>query len=202
MKKYFWSFSSLWFLASLAGVLAISGLFAHYSYGTRESCEVEFNLRTPVPVNFAIYYDIGEGLSQKYHQQKYIETINQKTRISFCIASYRQLRTIRFDPAMQEITMDLYSIVLRYSNGNTFNVPLDSLIAGNQIQETKLSSSSLTFSTVAGANDPTFVLGKLNDGNLPNDRAQRLTHYLLWLSSGLLLVVFGRFFLLYFCLGL
>lgn len=202
MKKYFWSFISLGFLSFLALAITLSLILAHYSYGTRSSCEVEFTLKTPKPVNFAIYYDIGEGLSQKFHQQKFIETINEKTILSFCIASFRQLRTIRFDPAMQPVSMDIYSVILRYSDGTKYNVPLDSLTAGNQISTNTLSNGTLTFSTLPDANDPTFVLSKLNDGHAPDNSWDKLFHYSIWILSALAFSLVARFFHLYFLLGL
>ncbi len=192
---------SLPFLVGLAVMVGISCILAHFSYGSRSSCEIEFTLRTQVPADFSIYYDIGEGLSQKYYQQKRIDNLGKKTIISFCIASYRQLRTIRFDPAMTPIEMDIYSILLRYSDGTSFHVPFDTLQAGEQILEHSWNDSKLTFTTTPDANDPTFVLTTLNDGGSQNDSSQKITYYILWILAATFLVLLARFLVLFFWFG-
>ncbi len=201
IQSFFLPIFSLPFLISLTGVVGICCILAHYSYGSRSSCEIEFTLKTQIPTDFSVYYDIGEGLSQKYYQQKRIDYLGEKTIISFCIASYQQLLTIRFDPAMTPIAMDIYSILLRYSDGTSFRVPFDTLQAGEQILKYSWDDSKLSFTTTPDANDPTFVLTKLNDGVSHKNSSQKILYYTLWILTGTFIASLGRFMIHFFWLG-
>lgn len=202
MIKYFWPVKSLTFFTVLLCLVALFSILAHYSYAPKSSCQIEFVLKTPMPVEFGIYYDIGEGLTQKDFQEKTIEIINQKTNVSFCIAAYSQLRTIRFDPAMQPINMDIYSITLSYDDDTVYEVPFATIKPGTHILSHHFNDTGFYFESTPDADDPNFVLSTLNDGSIQkDDTLKKLLHYGLWICSALLLAVLGRFFVLYFILG-
>ncbi len=202
MIKYFWPIKSATFFVGLFVVLAVCTIFAHYSYSNKSSCQIEFVLKTPSAVDFGIYYDIGEGLTQKDHQTKRIEKIDQKTKISFCIPVYSQLRSLRFDPGTQPLKMDIYSITLIYGDGTQLEVPFDSLRPGKQILSHEWNETVFSFETIPDANDPYFSLTKLHSGFIQDDTKTKAFHYGIWLLGGIMIMLMGRFIYLFIFLGL
>jgi len=201
--KYFWPIKSLTFYAGLLCLVAVFTIFASHSFAPKSSCQIDFVIKTPVPVDFAIYYDIGEGLTQNDFQEKTIEIINQKTTVGFCIAAYNQLRTVRFDPAMRPVKMDIYSITLTYDDDTVYKVPFDSIKPGEQILTHRWDNTSFSFESVPDANDPNFSLTTLHDGNIkPDDTLKKILHYGMWIISAILIAFISRFFVIFFILGL
>ncbi len=202
MKKYFWPIKSFTFFLGLLCILGVFALLGHFSYTPKSSCEIEFLLKTTIPVEFGIYYDLGEGLNQEDHQSKRVETINQKTKLSFCIPVYGKLRTLRFDPATQPLKMDIYSITLYYDDGTVFKVPFESLQPGEQILSHEWDDTTLSFETKVDATDPHFYLTKLSERVIQKETMNKIFHYGGWLLCGFLMMSLGKFIYLFFFLGM
>ncbi|MCP3927743.1 MAG: hypothetical protein GY705_01425, partial [Bacteroidetes bacterium] len=115
--------------------------------------------------------------------------------------SYNQLRSIRIDPAMEPIEMDIFSITLYFGNGTLFKVPLETLEPNDQVQEYSLSNGDLTFKTASGGNDPNFLLTSIKVDDVKVNLFDKITHYGIWFLGACLLTGLVRFFVTFFISG-
>lgn len=184
-------------------VLTLSAILARYSlYNSRDSFrayQIEFQLETEQQVDFALYYDVGQGFNEFDKQTVKLDVTGEPVTVQFCIPVWGKLERLRFDPAMQYVKMILYSIAIS-AEGRTFNVPMDTLIPENQILQHEWDGTRYTFETVSDANDPIFKLDKFTV--TPELSAlDKIMHYGAWLFSGLLFVLLGSWIYRFFFLG-
>ena len=201
MLKYFWPGKSLLFYTGLIVLIGVFAVFAKYTFIPLSSCQVDFLIKTSVPVDFSIYYDTGKGLREKDRQSKYIEE-SDETMVSFCVPTYREMRGIRFDPATRPVQMEIYELKLSYSDGTVFEVPFATLKPGNQIKRHEITDTSFFFETEEDADDPTFSLTQIKEVQDSDERWSKFMHYAIWLGSAVILMAVGRFVFFFFFLGL
>ncbi len=200
LLRFFRPGRSFLFYASLMAVLFLSFLGAHYSESGYRSYMIEFVIQTDEPVNFDIYYDVGRGYNEVDHQSLKVEELGVPTTVSFCIPVWTELEKVRFDPAKKHVRMTLYSIRILYDEETSFQVPLDTLDPQNHIMSHDYDGHKYSFETEPDGDDPIFVLNRIRDAQVVS-RWNNPLRYVLWLSAGFFLLLFGRFVHRYFFLG-
>lgn len=207
IKKYFYPGRSLPFYILAVSLILFSGILGHFSqigsYSGLQyrSLKVSFLLNSQQSVNFAIYYDVGRGFTEKDQQSKIIEQINEDVEISFCIPVYNRLKLLRFDPSKKYASMTIKKIVYSYDGGQNVSVPLENIQPVNQIQSHLIEDNGLSFITEAGGDDPVFIINKDLSPADTTDKS-RVMHYLKYFMASLIALFVCRFIYLYFIKGI
>lgn len=197
MLKYFWPGKPVSFLCTLVIVSGIFIVLGHFSQTEFKTCQIEFELEAEQPVSFELYYDVGRGFNEVDHQSVMIDLVNEPTKVNFCIPIINELKRVRFDPAREHAKMKIFSVTLFYGNDNAFEVPLDTVEPENDILQYTFDGEKLVFETTPDGEDPMFLLTELRSVQL-GSRMKDPFHYLFWMMTGILTVLFCGFVYRYF----
>ncbi|MBV9767237.1 MAG: hypothetical protein JOZ48_20520 [Acidobacteriaceae bacterium] len=145
----------------VSGCILFCVLFTGYALTRRPTFHLTLEMSSSVPSIAQLFYDIGSGYTET--DSKTVPVINSSEglpeKLVFDLPEANILH-LRFDPITSEGTVTLRRVRIDGPQGTVLLIQASEIVPFNQIQSRIERNGEVTFSTVAGANDPgvTFIL--------------------------------------------
>jgi hypothetical protein len=159
MKRQFFTIlcSTVILGAGFGAFVGYYGTFNHFGF-----YRVSFDVQSDEISTTALYYDIGSGFNARDVKVLRIEQEGSPTRLTYCVAFKQSLRALRFDPCDTYCKMTIKSAKLIDRNGETTEIPLESIMPGDHIKWHAIDEEGYHFETDANAKDPNILIHKIS----------------------------------------
>ncbi len=143
-------------LEKLESSLTNEAKLAQFRNSLQQGCYLEVEMSADTPCVSKLYFDNGHSFREEDTVEAHYRHAHQAQTVRFRLP-HGDIRSFRFDPADHELELCIKRVsVVR--DTERFDIPLNTLQAGAEFTDAKITDHQLLASAAAGATDPFFII--------------------------------------------
>ena len=150
------AFRVIWMIIA---VLVIFGARVWSLYGDAHTKYMQISMKSSVPGIAQIFYDIGQGFTEKSQSTAAIYANGEFSEYKFSFPDNKKILNLRFDPLTSSGHVEIRQIRITDGLGNTFlGFHLNQLVPANQISRLDIINDHISIDIDTNANDPQIYI--------------------------------------------